>query len=78
MYTIYRKATFERPLSTTIYTVTIRKWDNDASPYEVVDEMEDYENDYNPGYYHVHECNDFNSAFELFMSFVDSATACLY
>ena len=43
-----------------------------VSPYEIVYEMEDSENDYNPGTYRVYEYGDFEHAREMFMYWTDN------
>ena len=55
MYNIIAKSRTKDATSGKVYTVTLRKWDMPCSPYEVVYEMEDSGNDYNPGTYKVYE-----------------------
>lgn len=72
MYNIIAKSrTKDEPFGK-VYTITLRKWDMPVSPYEVVYEMEDSGNDYNPGTYRVYEYGDFEHAREMFMYWTDN------
>lgn len=67
MYNIIAKSRTKDEQAGKTYTVTLRKWDMPVSPYEVVYEMEDSENDYNPGAYRVYEYGTFEDARVSFM-----------
>lgn len=72
MYNIIAKSRTKDAPSGKVYTITLRKWDMPVSPYEVVYEMEDSGNDYNPGTYRVYEYGDFEHAREMFMYWTDN------
>lgn len=67
MYNIIAKSRTKDAPSGKVYTVTLRKWDIAVSPYEVVYEMDDTENEYNPGTYRVYEYGTFDDARASFM-----------
>lgn len=67
MYNIIAKSRTKDAPSGKVYTVTLRKWDMPVSPYEVVYEMDDTENEYNPGTYRVYEYGTFDDARASFM-----------
>ena len=73
MYHVYRQATIKNTSSGKVYTITMRKWDMPVSPYEVVYDMENTDNDYNPGTYNVYEYMTFDDAHAMFMQWIDTA-----
>ena len=73
MYHVYRQATIKNTSSGKVYTITMRKWDMPVSPYEVVYDMENTDNDYNPGTYNVYEYMTFDYAHAMFMQWIDTA-----
>lgn len=73
MYHVYRQATIKNTSSGKVYTITMRKWDAPVSPYEVVYDMENTDNDYNPGTYNVYEYMTFDDAHAMFMQWIDTA-----
>lgn len=73
MYHVYRQATIKNTSSGKTYTITMRKWDMPVSPYEVVYDMENTDNDYNPGTYNVYEYMTFDDAHAMFMQWIDTA-----
>lgn len=73
MYHVYRQATIKNTSSGKVYTITMRKWDSPVSPYEVVYDMENTDNDYNPGTYNVYEYGTFDDAHAMFMQWIDTA-----
>lgn len=72
MYNIIAKSRTKDAASGKVYTITLRKWDMPCSPYEVVYEIEDSDNDYNPGTYRVYEYGDLEHAREMFLYWTDS------
>lgn len=73
MYHVYRQATIKNTSSGKTYTITMRKWDMPVSPYEVVYDMENTDNVYNPGTYNVYEYMTFDDAHAMFMQWIDIA-----
>lgn len=69
MYNIIAKSRTKDELSGKVYTVTLRKWDMPCSPYEVVCDVEDSENDYS---HRVYEYGDFEHAREMFLYWAGS------
>lgn len=67
MYHTIAKSRTKDEQSGKVYTVTLRRWDMPVSPYEVVYEMDDTENEYNPGVYRVYEYGTFDDARVSFM-----------
>lgn len=71
MYNIIAKSRTKDELSGKVYTVTLRKWDMPCSPYEVVYDVEDSGNDYNPYQYRVYEYGSFEQARDMFLFWTD-------
>lgn len=69
MYNIISKSRTKDELSGKVYTVTLRKLDMPCSPYEVVCDVEDADNDYS---HRVYEYGDSEHAHEMFLYWSDN------
>lgn len=68
MYNIIAKSRTKDELSGKVYAVTLRKWDMPCSPYEVVCDVEDADNDYS---HRVYEYGSLEHAREMFLFWID-------